>query len=312
MKPNTLANFDNVKPGTTSDKLLNQTIKYDPSWNTVQACLYDLARICQCRFMHGAPIGLDSGDTFDQVIFYPLLLDATATVDFTLAMFGYAKGVLGGAVYPILSCSSSTTAMYLPGIRKIILTEIDELKKKHAATTVSIDGKPSTGAGALIEKAVAAATPLNGPAGASVGMQAGQPFYPDPRIDTLENFIRRSGDPADPTAVQQAQAAFNAATRAMGVALTVETIGIPNVYPGMIAAVQGLGIRLSTTAQGSTYSIRKVTHTLNASGFSTTLEMTSNVGSFISKQISINASTGGATPQSGTAPTDDSSGDNTK
>ena len=134
------------------------------------------------------------------------------------------------------------------------------------------------------------------------GDVATTPVYQDPSLTDLSGYIRRSGDPSDPTAVQQSQGAFEALTKAMGVPLTVETIGIPIVFPGMIAAVTGLGFRLSTPTAG-TYGIRKVRHTLGTNGYTTTLEMTSNVGSFLSKQISLPAD---GPQQSQNAPTGNS------
>jgi phage protein D len=67
----------------------------------------------------------------------------------------------------------------------------------------------------------------------------------------------------------------------MGVKLDIETLGIPDLLPGDVVAVRGIGKRLAS--ESGNFGVQKVTHTVGGSSYTTKLEVLSNVGELSAK-----------------------------
>lgn len=192
---------------------------------------------------------------------------AKQTPDFWLTMFHLPSGSIGADVYPILSASSPPAALFLPGVQGLMIQDVDVKTKKNTVKTVK-------------EKDVK--TALTGP---GVVVFGDDKVLPKPNEGEKSGFHAWPGDPAQPSFVQQAHSAFESASlqgKGMAFPLEIETIGVPSVLPGMICSIRGLGLRLDN----SNYAVKKVVHTLNASGFSTRLSLINNAGDYIAKELS--------------------------
>lgn len=250
------------------DNLMNkEKVSYTHGWKTdwavVQLICWEARCFATTRAEQQASLGTNS-----TLIVIPKSVLATDKPAVTLSMFQFSKGTLGGDVYPILNASSETGAVYLPGIRAILIEDIDPITKKRKKN-ITTDKE---------SKAVRTWF-------AAGDLKDGDPTnMAPPNEDKQTGFFRRPGDPTNDTFVQQSQAAFEGLTKAQGVSLEVETMGIPTIYPGQVVAVTGLGLRLSTN-----YGIFKVTHRLGNAGFTTVLNLISNTGSFLAKQLQAKA-----------------------
>jgi hypothetical protein len=183
-----------------------------------------------------------------------------------LRLYDFAGGRLGpvdggplgpNRVLPILSASSPTSANYMPAAAQALYTQdIDSRDREEKKKLIG-------------EEQVA--PPRTGKKG-GVAIVNAQTL---PAVDkkTGEGAEQYPGDPSDAQLVQQIKSEYQALT-AMGVQLTMETIGDPTLLPGMVLAVRGLGRRLDTN-----YATFKVTHTVGGSGYTMSLECVSNVTS---------------------------------
>lgn len=158
-------------------------------------------------------------------------------------------------VYPILSASSPTAAIYLPGSSQgFFCQDVNSFSREEIKKLVGEDvvTPPRTDQGAA-----AVINPNTLPA-ADTKTGEGAEMFP--------------GDPSNEQFVQQLKSEYAAQSTLMGVQLSLETLGDPSLMPGTVLAVRGLGARLS-----GNYSTLKVTNTINSSGYAMTLEVVSNV-----------------------------------
>lgn len=165
--------------------------------------------------------------------------------------YSMRSGELGGTEYPLLSAQCRTSAIWLPGVRRLLLQEIDEDKKKNVLKALT--DKDSSG--------------NTGP-GATADLKGSDQTYPQPGgTDAQPEPIGAHplpGDPANPSVIDAAKAALDQfKASGMGIHLEVETMGAPTLVPAMCVAVRGLGVRLDTPV----YSVHKVTHQIGAGGF---------------------------------------------
>lgn len=247
-----------------ADKQMNQEkISYAQGWKTDWATIQDLCQQARCFCVIDGTTTTGSNVQSNLVII-PRASLATQAPVLTLSFFQIPGGILGTNYYPILNANTQVGAIWLPGIRAALLQDIDPLSKLPVTQTITATD-------------VAPAQPTVGPDLGAGGTKANLP-EPDPAAQS--GYFRRPGAPNNPTAVAQAKAAFEAAKTMMGIPLDIETIGCPTLYPGMVVNVQGLGLRLN-----GNYGVYKTTHTLGASGFTTSLHLISNTGSFLAKQL---------------------------
>lgn len=234
------------------------------AWRTNEYLIHQLLSQCFCA---GVRLG-KTDDGRGKVIVKPRANVAKEQPEVTLAMYHLPRGVLGGTVYPIINASSPTGALFLPGVRTLIMREIDSKSR-----TLKQDKTD--------DERVKAAQTNPGPGNA----QGDRSNVPAPDEEKVEGFQPHPGDPASDEFKAQAASIFQAQKNAMGFPLDVETLGAPTITPGQVVAVRGLGQRLSTN-----YAVIKVVHTLNASGFSTNLSLIANAASVVNAQLAVESS----------------------
>lgn len=166
-------------------------------------------------------------------------------------------------VLPILSFSTPTSAIYLPGsARGFFSQDVNSFDRKEIKKFLGDQqiATPRTSQGAT-------------------DIQNSKTF---PAADkaTGEGAEQFPGDPSNAQFVQQAQAEYTAQSTLMGVQINMETIGDPAVLPGMVVAVRGLGQRLS-----GNYSLLKVVSKIGVGGYTMDIEAVSNVAQALKNAV---------------------------
>lgn len=254
------ADFSEVEKDGTSSKAFDKEDSIAQGWRTDIFMLHYIVRTCGC---YSVISGNKDGKGHYRII--PMSAQAASAPEITLAMYHFPKGTFSGSVFPIISAQSPTGAIWTPGVRRLLLHEIDPNSKQVTKKDVGDDTvKPAqTGPGAGDVK---------------YDQQLGQAADESKVI----GYQPHPGDPSEETAIEQSHAQFRAQKPSMGFPLNVETVGIPTLQPGTVVAVRGLGMRLDTN-----YLVRKIVHTLNASGYITAMELTANAGSLVNAQHAI-------------------------
>ena len=181
----------------------------------------------------------------------------------TLALYDYADAPVNigprAGVYPILAVTSPNTNLYLSQLRGRVLSDVS--RDSSTVVTTEIDDKthPSAKIGPSNLKGKGANAPKVGS-----GTPATKANYP--------------GSPENSSVKAQAVADYQTGNTSMGTELVIDTIGIPDIIPSDTVSVTGLGKRYDCRAG---YSIFKITHTLNSSGFSTQLNMRADTRSIL-------------------------------
>jgi hypothetical protein len=192
----------------------------------------------------------------------------------TYRFYDYPGGSIGGrtrgvgasdgqtsADLPILSFTSSTNAVWLPPASlNVVLRDVNE-SSREAETTVLNDASE-----APARSGEGAASP---PTGTDTGL-------PEPDEATGDGGQTLPGAPDVPEAVREAQEEFSRGGH-LGIQVEIETIGDPQVLPGDAVRLAGLGRRFDDR----TYVVHKITHQIGLGGFTTNLELVTNVDSLI-------------------------------
>ncbi len=167
-------------------------------------------------------------------------------------------------VLPIISFSTPTAAIYLPGsARGFFSQDVNSFDRKEIKKFLG-------------DQQVAAPRTSKGAA----DIQNPKTF---PAADKLtgEGAEQFPGDPSNAQFIQQVRSEYSAQSTLMGVQINLETIGDPTVLPGMVGAVRGLGQRLS-----GNYSILKVTSKIGSGGYTMDIEAVSNVAQALKNAVS--------------------------
>lgn len=190
------------------------------------------------------------GGTTSKLKLFPINSVADSTPKLKFKLFDFTpKGVVGpkNGVYPILSFSTPTSAVYLAGATQKIRAAGIDSKTREAKEITADDAtsKPShTG---------------NGQSGL-VSQQSGGSFL-------------GGVDGAAPDAQQVADNEFKAAIGGRGVKIEVQTVGIPTLVPGQIIEIAGI----SPKRIDGLYIVFEVTHTLGTGGYDTSFVAYTNV-----------------------------------
>lgn len=179
--------------------------------------------------------------------------NAVATGD--TGQFGPAAGR-----FPILSVTSQTKAMYISGIRGLVLRGTDPNTRKPVQEI--LDDKS-----VKIER-----TGIVLPNGDSPAAAKDSSAAPAANKDTGGGLTFFPGNPSTPGLYDTARAELANLALAMGIGLEIETEGMPDIYPGDSLLVDGLGIRYD-----GKYCVMNVSHMLSGAGFKTKLTLRSNV-----------------------------------
>lgn len=176
---------------------------------------------------------------------------AGANPQFKFVFYDHKQGVYQpqDGDFPILGISTSTPAVFLSGATKALRLHSYDSKTREVKVTTADD------------KSEAPKRVADGQTASDKVKSEGEMF--------TENV-------ADPEQRARATAAFNAAQSGMGVKITVETLGIPTLFPGALVSIAGV-------AQGrldGNYVVFDVTHTVGSGGYSTSFTGISNIGQF--------------------------------
>lgn len=206
----------------------------------------------------------------DFVRVYPRSFAFTQEPKYFLAAFRFGTaGEIGPAsqVFPILSASSPTMGAYLPaGLTAVAIPGTNprtreatgqQFNERNSAGPRSQDGtaRPDAGSRAM------GPGQNNGQGAVANGVQV----MPVEAAETTAS-----------TQVQAARAEWEAQGSSVGIRLELETLGIPDLVPGDVVTVQGLGIRVD-----GNYATMEVTHTASPSGMTTKITAVKNVESIL-------------------------------
>lgn len=211
----------------------------------------------------------------------------------TLRLYDFKDGTLFGGQcgeYPILQVSNPPVPVYFPGsMRALVMEEISDKNpgapKPGPAFTAT--GAPAVPVAVEAESHVGELRKLSvhsvrrafsdaaGDQGtiSKAGAAAPAPSEAFTAADpaTGDGGETLPGDPESASSMSRALMEFRRAGN-MGVPLDIDTIGIPDIKPGEVVLVTGLGKRLS----GHRWGVHTVRHQVGGAGFSTSIHVVSN------------------------------------
>lgn len=85
-----------------------------------------------------------------------------------------------------------------------------------------------------------------------------------------------SAESAASSQIAAARAEWEVNQSSVGIKLELETLGVPDLIPGNVIVVEGLGVRIR-----GNYVLLEVTHTMGTSGFTTSMTAIKNVESVL-------------------------------
>jgi hypothetical protein len=228
----------------TSKRILQQTAQRSYATLNALDAAYMLARECGCYLQL-------IGDGI-QLISYSKL--QSAEVSGTLRFYDH-QGELGpsNGQYPILTVTSDSKAIFLDmRSRELAVESIRQDQARAAAEKAKAEADKAASASAKTQSG------YKKPQGKKTAPAA------DTRGDTPEK-----PPPKDALLHQMEELMMEHAR--VGYHLTVETIGFPDVIPGMKLNVVGVSKRID-----GIYAVFNVKHMISSSGFTTSLELRSN------------------------------------
>jgi hypothetical protein len=250
---------DTLKDPTSGPLLTKDIVTKSQLWKTALFFLQQLANEARCYLLFGTKGTANKKQPIRVVSRTALLVKQQPK--FILSMFHYkSSDFLGQTVYPILSLDSVPTQLFLLGVQQIVLEEIDARTKQ----TVNL---PVTAKEANVGQTAPGPIDVKGRDGTVL-----------PKAEKRSVVQRIPGDPANKSALQQANQAFDTFMLATTLELELETIGMPTVEPGHLVMLRGLGKKLDRA-----YVVFGVRHTLGSSGFTTSLTLKSNTSTTITQ-----------------------------
>lgn len=155
--------------------------------------------------------------------------------------------------YPILSFSSPSSAVYLPSSQfGTFMSDIDDRSRVRRSVQITQETDPVPGSAE------------------GDGSVDGSPNNPAPTEEGDGGEVL-PGDPADPD-TRVAASEEHARSAHLGIRLEIETIGIPDIFPGEVVRVAGGGWRFDE----HNWMVFEVNHNIG-DGFTTNLVLQSNV-----------------------------------
>ena len=240
-----------VPPGSNAAKLLAEEKNFSAKgWNRWEA-LQKLAGESACYLVHDTT---DDGKNLVRLIARSKTFGKNVKPVATLTAFDY-DGSYGPdrAVFPILSATSPTSAVYLNA-------GVAGLRTKGVSSNKEILTQDSTAETSEIEAST-------GPKGdVKHRTQKGQ----EQSGDRLSHYNRVEND----AGASERQTRADGYRGHIGIRLEIETLGIPTIFPGDLVRVRGLGKRLCADG-GANYTVLKVVHTYSAGGYTTSLDLVS-------------------------------------
>lgn len=193
----------------------------------------------------------------DSLQVFPRDTRSTAPVSRVFALYDFPDGQIGpgSGTYPILTINSPSMGIYLPGYLKGSVLQGVNPTTRQTETRVVDDSTVRSG--------------RTGRGGASQAPSSANPGA-NPQNDGLEVV---PGQPADRRLQEQVAAARSDFEQRAGIKLETGTICVPDMLPGEIVGVRGVGRRLS----GPNYMVFDITHTLGVGGASTNFTSYANI-----------------------------------
>ncbi len=252
----TLQSIEDTRKQIQKKSPIEQPITVSAGGLTVWRLLYQIVREAQCWMTVQGPER--PGDP-EQLRIVPRNAVMSGKPEYTFTLFDHPAGQLGPAVdtYPILSVSSPTSAVYLPSsTRGFLVFGYDSKEREKAVKQVDATGTGTSRTG----EGQTQANPTKRNPAANPGKSEGMGIA--------------SSDSLSPEFQEQVNAEKDASATAMGVQLDIQTLGVPDILPAKVCAVRGIGSRF----EGGNYAIFKVVHKFGTGGFTSDLELRSNVG----------------------------------
>lgn len=220
--------------------------------------MFEVADECRCTFLVQP-----DGNTIQLIPNNTLVTKAPRK---TLVLYDFPRGVVGGPdgadtggdarpeVYPILSLSSPTAAIYMPA-------SIRGIDSRNVSDSTRTESKVTTNE-ATIQRAQSGKDNVAAPKGTEE--------YPEHDEESASGGEHVFADPEDPSDLAHLQSLFQREGN-MGITLDVETVGIPDLLPGEVVEVEGVGRRLG----GQRWTVHKVIHSIGLGGYSSNLHLIS-------------------------------------
>jgi hypothetical protein len=238
------------------DLLTSPVDSFHPSHRNDLDLLATLAAECKCWIYLS-----DS-----QVVLIPRNKRLQMKPKMFFSLMDFPQGKIGPEVkrYPILGFQTPNTAIYLPGaLRSMVARGIKSSDRQIAEITVNDDSAQPVRVGPH----TGAAAPADSPEtpGISGEKSSGTSIAGDGGTYICTNV-------SDPDATKRITAEFEKMQAQFGIEAHVDSLGIPDLFPGDVVTLNGLGKRIN-----GTYGVFEVTHSIGASGFSTRFVAWSNV-----------------------------------
>ena len=269
---NVVMNFEGVT-GEAELRALNEEISYSPAGRNDNLVLRDLVEQCMCEVYY-RPLASNPRVPEMVVIGRELRFGGTATKEFKLYSFGDRQNqtnrslggdALAGGVYPILDVSTTSKQVFLRSVVSgTVRSNVDDTRENapvpertlaadSAGPTLSAEQSP----GGLAQNAPVPSSATPGP----------------PETGTGNALIQAGAGHDFPTQHASNREQENNSNINAGVILKVGSVGIPDLEPGTIVSVRGLGKRYS-----GKYSLTKVTHSFGDGGYTSSWEGIANAG----------------------------------
>lgn len=257
--------------GSYADSKLYETINLAVSGKSDQLVISELLGECGCEAYY-APDSKDPTKTVMRVLDWEARFGSAATKVFALFGFGKGGGRLGGdftqgGTYPILGVSTQSKQVFIRGVTNgTIRPKVDDNKKSAPAvesTNVDDTGnmptlgpEASKGGKGRNRGPVSAKLPGKAPEEAGGGGTLAQTGVEDFPTQRAANAVQEMDDRIK-----------------SGIQLSVESVGVPDLEPGAIVVVRGLGLKFS-----GSYSVQKVMHSIGDNGYTTRWDGINNAG----------------------------------
>lgn len=183
-------------------------------------------------------------------------------------VYYHHNGEVTSSKLPIFSLSMPSKAPFLPGYSAVYNKGIAS-KTKDIVSTILTDAQ------AKIQRTG------TGPVGSTDSLAPGKPKTDgvSSNGEGTENVTIITGSADDPDLNSTLAAVFTDGQMAMGLELTIGTIGAPDIVPGTTVKIRGAGLRY----ENDNFGVFSVSHTVDSNGFFTTLKGVSNTGAMLSK-----------------------------
>jgi hypothetical protein len=260
--PNSEVDFSEVdaEGGVASERFSEQlsdiSFGYASNWfNALR-----IARDCLCWLYVDSKI--EAGKRKDIIKVFPVDARLNGLPRYLFSLFP-GDGRIGpesqDKIFPILTFSRPASALFLPNaVKGLFHKGIDERTGEPYA--IKFDDKDSEGA-----------APMNRVGNSDKGAPAADGELPDGDEQTGEGLEPHVGDQPTEESKATAQAEVKVNQWKIGIPIEVETLGVPELLPGEIVTIEGLGARYD-----GNYAVHEVTHTLGGGGYSTRFKAFTN------------------------------------